>query len=122
MANSVETKIVELHLSHCTQHKTAVVLHLSKIRVPRLIQYFHYIGRITKALRILRPSKRIGELAGLIDSRTIQGRSVSTKSLVPGLEKAAGQSEERCYAALFHSHPLSGRIARSGDLPRSKVK
>jgi transposase len=81
MDDSLEAKVIELHLRHQTQDEIASVLRTSKSRVSRSVREFHETGLIPTAFRIGRPSKATGILVGYIKTRTIQDPSISGASL-----------------------------------------
>jgi hypothetical protein len=81
MDDSVEARVIELHLRHHTQDEIAAALRPSKTPVSRSIPHFYEIGLIKNALRGGRPSQIRGELASYLEARIIQTPSISGESL-----------------------------------------
>jgi hypothetical protein len=63
---SIEAKIIELYLRHCTQDEIAMILKTGHTRVSRAIHEFGISGIIPDTLRIGRPQKTTSELVAFI--------------------------------------------------------
>jgi hypothetical protein len=81
MNDSVDAKIVKLHLLRYTQDEIIAALHPSKTQISRSIRHFRTTGLIPDPSRIGFPSRVISGLASHIEGRTIQEPSISGKSL-----------------------------------------
>jgi transposase len=95
MDESVEARVIDLHLRHHTQDEIDAALHTSKTRVSRSVRHLHEIALIPNALRVGRPSKVTGELASYIEARTIQTPSTSGESLSVEISEHFGVSLSR---------------------------
>jgi transposase len=77
MDDSVEARIIDLHLRQHSQNEIVTALHLSKMRVSRAFKHFPETGQVPNALRVGRPSKVTSELASDIEGRTLQEPAIS---------------------------------------------
>jgi hypothetical protein len=81
MNDSVEAKIIKLHLHCYRQNEITAALHNSEIRVSLPIRHFHEISLLPDALRVGCPNKVASELASYTEVRTTQEPLVSGGSL-----------------------------------------
>jgi hypothetical protein len=81
MSTSIETMIVELHLQHFVQKEIAAALRTGRDRVSRCLREFHHSSAIPDSHGIGRRSIRGSELIAFMETRTLQGRSLSVVNL-----------------------------------------